>query len=232
MARMLAVTTALLLLLAAAVAEEGPAPEDHQEIVNYSIGYQVGGDFRRQQVEIDPASLLRGVQDALSGAEPEMSQQEMDNTLSELQRQLGDAQEKRRQATAQRNLEAGRAFLEANASQAGVTTLPSGLQYRVIEEGEGDSPKADDTVTVHYRGTLIDGKEFDSSYRRDQPATFLLKRVIRGWTEGLQLMKPGAKYQLFVPPDLAYGERGGGSRIPPNSTLVFEVELLSVQHAE
>jgi FKBP-type peptidyl-prolyl cis-trans isomerase FklB len=229
LARVLAVLTSLALLPVATFAGERFSPKDDQDIVNYSIGYQVGGDFRRQGIEIDPASLVRGVQDALAGAEPGMTPQEMHTTLSDLQQKITDAQEKQRKAALQQNLDAGRAFMEANASKAGVTTLPSGLQYQVIEEGEGASPKATDTVTVHYRGTLIDGAEFDSSYRRGQPASFQLNRVIKGWTEGMQLMKPGAKYTFFVPPDLAYGERGGGAKIPPNSTLIFEVELQKVR---
>jgi len=228
MARVLAVLTSLALGSVATLAGERFSPKDDQDIVNYSIGYQVGGDFRRQGIEIDPASLVRGVQDALAGTEPEMTPQEMNTTLSDLQQKITDAQEEQRKAALQRNLDAGRAFMGANASKAGVTTLPSGLQYQVIEEGEGASPKVTDTVTVHYRGTLIDGAEFDSTYRRGQPATFQLNRVIKGWTEGLQLMKPGAKYAFFVPPDLAYGERGGGAKIPPNSTLIFEVELQNV----
>ena len=232
MARMLAVLTSLALVPVATVAGERFSPKDEQDILNYSIGYQVGGDFRRQGIEIDPARLVQGVQDALAGAEPEMTLQEMHTTLSDLQQQITDDREKQRQATAQQNLDAGLAFLEVNASKKGVTTLSSGLQYQVIEEGEGASPNTTDTVTVHYRGTLIDGAEFDSSYRRGQPATFQLNRVIEGWTEGVQLMKPGAKYRFFIPPDLAYGEGGGGAKIPPNSTLVFEVELLSVQPAE
>jgi FKBP-type peptidyl-prolyl cis-trans isomerase len=229
LARVLAVLTSLALLPVATFAGERFSPKDDQDIVNYSIGYQVGGDFRRQGIEIDPASLVRGVQDALAGAEPGMTPQEMHTTLSDLQQKITDAQEKQRKAALQQNLDAGRAFMAANASKAGVTTLPSGLQYQVIEEGEGASPKATDTVTVHYRGTLIDGAEFDSSYRRGQPATIQLNRVIKGWTEGVQLMKPGAKYTFFVPPDLAYGERGGGAKIPPNSTLIFEVELQKVR---
>jgi FKBP-type peptidyl-prolyl cis-trans isomerase FklB len=228
MARMLAVLTSLALVPVATFAGEGFSPKDDQDIVSYSIGYQVGGDFRRQGIEIDPASLVRGVQDALAGAEPGMTPQEMHATLRDLQQKIADDQEKQRKAALRQNLDAGRAFMEVNASKPGVTTLPSGLQYQVIEEGEGASPKITDTVTVHYRGTLIDGAEFDSSYRRGQPATFQLNRVIKGWTEGVQLMKPGAKYTFFVPPDLAYGERGGGAKIPPNSTLIFEVELQKV----
>jgi FKBP-type peptidyl-prolyl cis-trans isomerase FklB len=228
MARVLAVLISLALVPVVTLAGEGFSPKDDQDILSYSIGYQVGGDFRRQGIEIDPASLVRGVLDAVTGAEPGMTPEEMRATLTELQKKITAAEEEQRKAALQQNLVAGQAFMEANASKAGVTTLPSGLQYQVIEEGEGASPNATDTVTVHYRGTLIDGTEFDSSYSRGQPATFQVNRVIKGWTEGVQLMKPGAKYTFFVPPDLAYGERGAGVKIPPNRTLIFEVELISV----
>jgi FKBP-type peptidyl-prolyl cis-trans isomerase FklB len=232
MARVLAVLTSLALVPVVTFAGERFSPKDDQDILSYSIGYQVGGDFRRQGIEIDPASLLRGVLDALAGAAPAMTPEEMRATLTELQRKITAAEEEQRQASLQQNLVAGRAFMEANASKAGVTTLPSGLQYQVIEEGEGASPQANDTVTVQYRGTLIDGTEFDSSYGRGQPATFALNRVIKGWTEGVALMKPGARYTFFVPPELAYGERGAGAKIPPNSILIFEVELISVNPPE
>ncbi|MDX1815211.1 MAG: FKBP-type peptidyl-prolyl cis-trans isomerase, partial [Thermodesulfobacteriota bacterium] len=139
------------------------------------------------------------------------------------------AQREERKKAAEKNLAEGKSFLEKNAKKEGVKTLPSGLQYKVLKKGSGISPKKTDTVTVNYKGTLIDGTEFDSSYKRGKPATFRVGGVIAGWTEGLQLMKPGAKWQLFIPPNLAYGERGAGARIAPNSTLIFEVELVSVQ---
>jgi FKBP-type peptidyl-prolyl cis-trans isomerase len=161
-----------------------------------------------------------------------MTPEEMRQALTELKQQAAAAAKQQREEQAGKNLEEGKAFLAENARKEGVRTLPSGLQYQVLSQGEGDPPAATDTVTVHYRGTLVDGSEFDSSYGRGEPATFPLDRVIRGWTEGLRLMRPGAKYRLFVPPELAYGERGGGPKIGPNSTLVFEVELLSVQRAE
>jgi FKBP-type peptidyl-prolyl cis-trans isomerase len=143
------------------------------------------------------------------------------------QRVSAEQQQERRQQGAEA-LKSGEAFLAENAAKAGVKTLPSGLQYKVIQSGSGASPKATDKVTVHYRGTLIDGTEFDSSYSRNKPATFGVNQVIPGWTEALQLMQEGDKWELYIPPKLAYGERGAGSRIPPNSTLIFEVELLSV----
>lgn len=206
--------------------------ETEKNRISYSVGYQVGGDFRRQGMDINPEILVRGVQDALNEVEPAMSKEEMRQTLVDLQKRITAANEENKRTQAEKNLTEGKNFLSANASKDGVTVLPSGLQYLILTEGEGAPPKATDVVTVHYRGTLIDGTEFDSSYRRNQPATFALNRVIPGWTEGLQLMKPGAKYKLFIPPDLAYGERGAGSRIGPNATLIFEVELLEVKGGE
>jgi FKBP-type peptidyl-prolyl cis-trans isomerase FklB len=203
--------------------------KDEKVRTSYSIGYQVGGDFKRQGMEINPKTLVRGIQDALKDAEPVMTEEEMNQTLVDLQKRVTIAKEENKMIQAERNLAEGEAFLAANVEKQGVTALPSGLQYQVIAEGEGNPPKATETVTVHYRGTLINGTEFDSSYSRNQPATFALNRVITGWTEGLQLMKPGAKYKLFLPPDLAYGERGAGAKIGPNSTLIFEVELIEVK---
>jgi FKBP-type peptidyl-prolyl cis-trans isomerase len=156
----------------------------------------------------------------------------MRQALIELKRQAAAAAKRQREEQARKNLAEGEAFLAENADREDVVMLPSGLQYQVLAAGEGDPPSATDTVSVHYRGTLVDGTEFDSSYARGEPATFRVDRVIPGWTEGLQLMRPGAKYRLFVPAALAYGERGGGAKIGPNSALVFEVELLSVQRAD
>jgi len=202
--------------------------KDQKEKANYSIGYQIGGDFRRQGVEITPEVLVLGVKDALSGAESRMTDEEMRNTLVSLKQRTTSAEQEAGQQSVQDNLSKGKAFLAKNATLEGVTTLPSGLQYKVITAGNGPSPKRTDQVTVHYRGTLIDGTEFDSSYARNQPATFRLDRVIPGWTEGLQLMQQGARWQLYIPARLAYGESGSGARIPPNSALVFDVELIKV----
>jgi FKBP-type peptidyl-prolyl cis-trans isomerase FklB len=202
--------------------------KDQNAKANYSIGYQIGGDFRRQGVEITPEVLISGVEDALSGAESRMTDEEMRNTLVSLKQRTSSDEQEAGQQSVQDNLARGEAFLAENATREGVTTLPSGLQYKVIEAGSGPSPKRTDQVTVHYRGTLIDGTEFDSSYSRNQPATFRLDRVIPGWTEGLQLMQQGAKWQLYIPAGLAYGESGSGARIPPNSALVFDVELIKV----
>jgi FKBP-type peptidyl-prolyl cis-trans isomerase FklB len=213
-------------------AEETPPIQDETDRVNYSLGYQIGGDFKRQGVEIRPELVVKGIQDALSGAETLMTPAEMNRTLVDLKRKIVADEQAAQKKAAEENLSEGNAFLAANGQKEGVTTLPSGLQYRVIEEGTGASPSSADTVTVHYRGTLIDGTEFDSSYSRGEPASFQANRVIDGWNEALQLMKEGAKWQLYIPADLAYGARSVGDKIKPNSTLIFEVELLSVQKNE
>jgi FKBP-type peptidyl-prolyl cis-trans isomerase FklB len=210
-------------------ATEGFDVTNENARLSYSAGYRIGIDFRKQEVDIDPQMILQGAIDAIQGWDTLMTPQEMRKTMTELQKKMTAARMEKENRAALENSSKGDAFLRENSKKKGVTTLPSGLQYEVIMEGEGDLPVATDTVTVHYRGTLIDGTEFDSSYGRNKPATFALNRVIKGWTEGLQLMKPGAQYRFFIPPDLAYGNRGAGSEIGPNSTLVFEVELLSVK---
>lgn len=196
--------------------------------INYSLGYQIGGDFKRQGVEMDPAAVVKGIEDALSGAEPLMPPGEMNATLMELKRQVVADQRTKRRETELRYLVEGKKFLEENAKRPGVKTTPGGLQYEILEAGTGKTPGPTDQVTVNYRGTLINGNEFDSSYKRGQPATFRLNGVIKGWAEGLQLIREGGKIRLFIPPELAYGERGPLA----HRTLVFDVELLSVGEPE
>lgn len=210
--------------------------ESREAKISYSIGVNIGNDikrsFERQGVEVTPSILAKGIQDALSDSEKLMSDEEMMQLLKVFQQEMQEkmmAQSAKKNASADANKEAGEAFLAKNRSREGVVSLPSGLQYEVIQAGTGKSPSATDTVEVHYKGTLIDGKEFDSSYKRGQPATFPVNGVIKGWTEALQLMKEGAKWKLYIPSDLAYGSRGAGSDIGPNSTLVFDVELLQVK---
>jgi FKBP-type peptidyl-prolyl cis-trans isomerase FklB len=212
-------------------AEEKQVLKDQNDRTSYSIGYQIGGDLKRQGVGVNPELMVKGVQDAMGGKEPLMTLEEMQKELVVLKQRIVAAQQEEQKKAAAKNLAEGEAFLAENAKKEGVKTLPSGLQYQVLKEGEGTPPKATDTVTVQYRGTLIDGTEFDSSYSRGQPATFPLNRVIKGWTEGVQLMKPGAKYKFFIPPNLAYGAHGAGPKIGPESTLIFEVELISVNEA-
>ena len=221
----------LVVALLAGICTAGEKPElkDGKEKTSYSVGYQVGGDFKRQGVELDPDLLVKGIHDAASGAEPRIPPQEMRKTLVELKRKVEADERKRRRENAGRHRAEGEAFLAANGKKEGVTTLPSGLQYKVLAVGKGKSPHPTDNVTVHYRGTLVDGTEFDSSHKRNAPVTFGVDRVIPGWKEALPMMMEGAKWQLFVPAKLGYGDRGAGPLIPPNSTLIFEVELISVQ---
>jgi FKBP-type peptidyl-prolyl cis-trans isomerase FklB len=180
-------------------------------------------------VDINLDVYSSGIKDALSGMKPQMSQEEIRAAITGLQQRLQAAQQKELKEKAAKNLEESKKFFAENQKKEGIKTLPSGLQYKVLTEGSGKMPKAEDTVTVHYKGILIDGTEFDSSYKRGQPATFQVNGVIKGWMEALQLMKEGSKWQLFIPSDLAYGERGAGRTIPPNSALIFEVELIAVK---
>ena len=196
--------------------------------INYSVGYRLGGNFEQQEVEMKPDMLLQGVADATSDGKPLMTEQEMNTVLMSLANRVKAAQMEQMKKQGAENLKTGEAFLAENSGKEGVTTLPSGLQYKVITAGTGKSPQKSDKVTVNYRGTLIDGTEFDSSYSRNKPATFGVGQVIPGWTEALQLMKEGDKWELVIPSKLAYGERRASAKIPPNSTLIFEVELISV----
>jgi len=215
------------LLAGAAQAAEEPKLANENDKTSYSIGYQIGGDLQRQGVKFQSEALAKGIQDAVSGAKPMITQEEMTQLLVDLKRKIVASQQEELKKVAEKNLAEGKVFLAENEKKKGVKALASGLQYKVMKEGAGRAPKAEDKVTVHYRGTLINGTEFDSSYARNQPATFQVDQVIPGWTEALQLMKTGSKWQLFIPAGLAYGERGAGP-IPPNSPLIFEVELLSI----
>lgn len=197
--------------------------------VSYAVGAQIGADMKRQTVDIDPAMLAKGLKDGFQGSKLLLTDQEMREALGGLQQQMAAKQADRMRELGAKNKQAGAAFLAENKKKEGVKVLPSGLQYKITKEGTGKTPKADDTVTVNYRGTLIDGTEFDSSYKRGESATFPVEGVIKGWTEALQLMKVGSKWQLFVPSELAYGEQPAGRVIGPNSTLIFEVELLGIK---
>lgn len=195
-----------------------------KEKLSYALGMNIGNSLKRANFEVDLDVLIQELRDAMAGATNRMSDQEAQQTIMAYQ------QEKRKQLL-EKNKKEGEEFLAANKTKDGVIALPNGLQYKVLAEGSGDSPKAEDTVEVNYRGTLIDGTEFDSNAKTGKPASFAANRVIRGWTEALTRMKPGAKWQLFIPSDLAYGERGSPPKINPNSTLIFDVELLSFKPA-
>lgn len=195
---------------------------------SYAIGMNMGASMRKDGADIDPDALSQGLKDALAGNKTLLTQDEAQQTLGKFQTEMQAKMQEKHMQEATANKTAGEAFLAANKAKPGVVTLPSGLQYKVLTEGNGPKPTINDSVVCNYRGTLIDGSEFDSSYKRGQPATFPVGRVIKGWTEALQLMPTGSKWQLFIPSDLAYGERGAGNDIPPNSTLIFEVELIKI----
>jgi FKBP-type peptidyl-prolyl cis-trans isomerase FklB len=222
--------TAILAVPALAIsisAQDKPFPlKDLKDKASYAIGIDIGMNFKKQNMDLNPDALAAGAKDALSG-KPQISPNEVREIMTQWQKDFSEKQK----VMATKNQADGEKYLTENKKKEGVKTTASGLQYKVIKEGTGPQPKATDTVTVNYRGTLIEGTEFDSSYKRGEPATFPLNGVIKGWTEGVQLMKKGSKYQFVIPPNLGYGDRAVGPEIPPNSTLVFEVELLDIKPA-
>jgi FKBP-type peptidyl-prolyl cis-trans isomerase len=195
-----------------------------------NIGAGLGGNLKKQSIEFDPALVSQGLKDSLNGAKTQLTQEEAQAVLTEVQNEVKKQQQEKTQQAAAANKTEGEAFLAANKAKSDIVTLPSGLQYKILTAGAGPKPTAADSVKCNYKGTLINGTEFDSSYKRGQPATFGVGQVIKGWTEALQLMPVGSKWQLFIPSDLAYGAQGaGGGQIGPNATLIFEVELLSIE---
>lgn len=221
------VTVIISLFSLSACAKDVELTTDQQKL-GYTIGHRIGQNLKRQDMDVDTDAVSQAIKDVLSGAEAKLSQEDMQATLLAYQKKKAED----RKAQADKNLEAGKAFLEANKKKADVKITKSGLQYKVIKAGKGKSPKPTDTVTVNYRGTLINGQEFDSSYKRGKPATFPVKGVIKGWQEALTMMKPGAKWHVAIPSELAYGPRGAGPTILPNSALIFEIELLEVKKSE
>ena len=222
---------------APATAQKAPASKStsapvlttEKDKASYAIGISIARSLQREGLEIEPAVLLHGLKDQLAGGKLLLTDEEAKDALTTFQKEAREKQEAKMKIVGEENKKQGEAFLAANKSKEGVVTLPSGLQYKVEKQGDGPKPVPTDTVECNYRGTLIDGKEFDSSYKRGKPATFPVGGVIKGWTEVLQLMPVGSKYQVFIPADLAYGPRGAGADIGPNSTLIFEVELLSIR---
>jgi FKBP-type peptidyl-prolyl cis-trans isomerase FklB len=210
----------------AALAQDGKPLKSDKDRLSYTLGHQIGQSIKRDGLDVDPAIMAQAIGHVLGDTKPTLTQQEMQAVMTA-------SREKRMQALkdqAGKNLKAGQEFLAANKTKKDVVTLPSGLQYKVLKAGQGDKPKATDTVTVHYRGTLINGKEFDSSIARGQPATFPVNGVIKGWQEALPLMSVGSKWQAFIPADLAYGTHGAaGGAIGPNEALIFEIELIGIE---
>jgi FKBP-type peptidyl-prolyl cis-trans isomerase FklB len=196
---------------------------------SYALGMKMGANLHRQAVPVDPNILARGLKDGLAGSKTLLTDEEAQAAIVEVQNDLRKKQQEKMQVEGAANKKEGESFLAANKGKEGVVALPSGLQYKILKEGPGPKPTATDSVVCNYRGTLINGTEFDSSYKRGQPATFPVTGVIKGWTEALQLMPVGSKWQLFIPSDLAYGERGPAPEIGSNATLIFEVELLSIE---
>ncbi|MDH5388942.1 MAG: FKBP-type peptidyl-prolyl cis-trans isomerase [Gammaproteobacteria bacterium] len=199
---------------------------------SYSIGFDFISRMNAQDAKLNLDSLINGMKDASTSSKPALPKAEMTQALKDFQLQVQNAKQKKQDKLAAENLAAGKSFLEKNAKLDGVTTTKSGLQYKVINKGKGAMPKPDDTVVTHYEGRLIDGQVFDSSYKRNQPATFPVKGVIKGWTEALQLMQVGAKWQLYIPAEIAYGASQRGQLIQPNSTLIFDIELLEIKSAK
>ncbi len=225
----LATASLCLLVQSAWAADQGTQLKDKKDKISYSIGVDVGKSIQKQKIEINPDPFMAGFKDGQADKPTLMTEDEIRQTLMALQTEMLEKQKSDMKEAATKNLAEGQKFLDENKKKKDVVTLPSGLQYRIIKEGKGESPKATDVVTTHYRGKLINGTEFDNSYNRGEPVKFAVNGVIPGWTEALQLMKPGAKWELFIPSKLAYGENGVGQIIGPNSALVFEVELLSVE---
>ena len=210
--------------------KESPATEGlntEQQKISYALGYNIGQNLKKD-FEVDLDSFFKGVKESQEG-KSSLSEEEIKNTMMAFQAKMREKKMAEMQESAAENKEKGAAFLKENKEKEGVLTLESGLQYKIIKEGDGDSPKASDTVKCDYKGMTIDGTEFDSSYKRGKPASFQVSGVIKGWTEALQLMKVGAKWMLYIPSDLAYGDRGAGRAIEPGSTLIFEVELLGIE---
>ena len=229
MMRWLALTMCgVVALSGAAFAADAPELKGDKEKVSYSIGMDIGANLKRGSIDVDPDMLAKGLKDSYGDGKTLLTEDQARQAIADFQTTLMAKKAEAMQKLSEKNKAEREKFLAENAKKEGVKSLPSGLQYKEITPGKGKSPTASDTVTTHYKGMLIDGTEFDSSYKRGEPVTFPVSGVIPGWTEALQLMKEGAKWEIFLPPNLAYGERGAGDDIGPNATLIFEVEMISV----
>jgi len=214
-------------LFCSAVLSEEAKPTSLQQQFSYGVGFQIAQDLKQKGMYVDPEVLTQAIKDVFSDAPLKVSVDEMRAAFEAYR----EKQMEEHKAMAEKNEKTGKEFLAKNKKEKGITELPSGLQYKVIKQGEGKKPVASDTVTVNYRGTLINGEEFDSSYKRGVPATFPVNGVIKGWQEALPLMKEGAKWQIYVPSNLAYGPQGAGGDIGPNETLIFDIELINIKES-
>jgi FKBP-type peptidyl-prolyl cis-trans isomerase len=224
------IALAAVVLGTAVQAQETNKFKNDIERYNYAIGVNNGMQLKQSELELDAEAFLRGLKDAHSGGTVLLNDQELRETFNKLRQEISAKQQEKQRKAGEKNKAEAEAFLAANKTKPGVITLPNGLQYKVLAEGSGDSPKPEDIITAHYRGTLIDGTEFDAT-KPDQPMTRAANQVIKGWTEALTRMKPGAKWQLYIPSDLAYAERGSGPKIGPNAALIFDIELVSFKPA-
>jgi len=224
-----AVLSIAMLANQACAGEKKMELKSEKDKVSYSIGLEIGSSFKKQGMDIDTDAVAAGIKDAISANKPLLTENEIKEVMAAFQKGMAAKQAEKMKALGEKNSKEGETFLAENKKKEGVKTTASGLQYKVLTEGKGPMPKDTDTVSVNYRGTLIDGTEFDSSYKRGEAVSFPVNGVIKGWTEALQLMKVGSKWQLFIPSNIAYGERGAGGQIGPNATLIFEVELLSIK---
>jgi FKBP-type peptidyl-prolyl cis-trans isomerase len=219
----------MLFLPVVAAAQEAPALKTEKDKLSYAMGMDLGNQLKLRSVDIDPTIFAQALKDALSGGKTLLTADEARTVITELQKAMLAKQAAEAKVAGDKNKAEGDAYMAANKAKEGVVTLPSGIQYKVLSAGTGKKPTIEDTVVCQYRGTLIGGKEFDSSYKSGQPATFPLNKVIKGWAEVLQLMPVGSKWQVAIPPALAYGERGTGADIGPNTTLMFEIELVAIK---
>jgi|WetSurMetagenome_2_1015567.scaffolds.fasta_scaffold05593_4 FKBP-type peptidyl-prolyl cis-trans isomerase FklB len=229
MRKLIAVALVFLLFGGEILAQKKGTPKTKKEKISYSIGVSIGKNMKAQGIDLDQGLLTQGIKDGLNNSKTVMSEKEMEDVMNAFQQEMVGKMQAKQKVSGEKNAKEGAAFLAANKTKEGVVTLPDGLQYKILKSGDGPKPTKEQTVKCHYRGTLIDGTEFDSSYKRGEPTEFPVGQVIKGWTEALQLMPMGSKWQLFIPSDLAYGQSGAGQTIGPNATLIFEIELISIK---
>jgi FKBP-type peptidyl-prolyl cis-trans isomerases 1 len=229
MKKLIAVALVLSIFSSMVIAQKKGTPKTKKEKISYSIGVNIGKNMKTQGIDLDQGLLTQGIKDGLNSSKTAMSDKDMEATMTAFQQEMMGKMQAKQKVDGEKNAKEGEAFLAANKKKEGVVTLPSGLQYKILKSGDGPKPTKEQTVKCHYRGTLIDGTEFDSSYKRGEPTEFPVGQVIKGWTEALQLMPVGSKWQLFIPSDLAYGPNGAGQMIGPNATLIFDIELISIK---
>ena len=229
MKKLIAVVLVLSIFSSMVIAQKKGTPKTKKEKISYSIGVNIGKNMKTQGIDLDQGLLTQGIKDGLNSSKTAMSDKDMEETMTAFQQEMMGKMQAKQKVNGEKNAKEGEAFLAANKKKEGVVTLPSGLQYKILKSGDGPKPTKEQTVKCHYRGTLIDGTEFDSSYKRGEPTEFPVGQVVKGWTEALQLMPVGSKWQLFIPSDLAYGPNGAGQMIGPNAALIFDIELISIK---